>query len=298
MAAYDAPVLIEGETGTGKELAARSIHYLSARRDRPFVPVNCGALVDSLIESQLFGHRRGAFTDAKDHQPGLVSLARSGTLFLDEVEALSLKGQVTLLRFLQDQRFRPLGGVQDEQGDVRVIAASNQPLEKLAESERFRIDLLYRLKLMYLRLPALRERREDVAMLARHFVEHGAKRFGCRVRPISSNTLAWFREYAWPGNVRELEHLVYQGMLLSDGDEIIVAPPDGLTARESSSIRPSYRDAKARAMFDFEHDYLRSVIEQAQGNISAAARIAGTERRHLGRLLRKHGIRLSTRLPG
>ena len=156
MAACDAPVLIEGETGTGKELAARAIHYQSARRDRPFIPVNCGAIPDSLIESELFGHRKGAFTDAKDNQPGLVTLAEGGTLFLDEIDALSPKGQVTLLRFLQDQEFRPLGARHVEHGNVRILAASNASLPLLAEKGAFRSDLLYRLRILCLELAPLR----------------------------------------------------------------------------------------------------------------------------------------------
>ena len=159
MALYDAPVLIGGETGTGKELAARALHYRGARRERPFIPVNCGALPDSLIESELFGHRRGAFTDARDDQPGLVALAHSGTLFLDEVDALSPKAQVTLLRFLQDQQYRPLGSRRDERADVRVVAASNHCLDDLVCAKQFRVDLLHRLKLMHLYLPPARSER-------------------------------------------------------------------------------------------------------------------------------------------
>src|SRR4051794_9775510 len=174
VATYDVPVLIEGETGTGKELAARAIHYHSARRDRPFVPVNCGALQDTLLESELFGHRRGAFTDARHDQAGLVALAHSGTLFLDEVDALTPKAQVTLLRFLQDQQYRPLGGGREERADVRIIAAGNRSLETLVEDGGFRIDLLYRLKLMQLRLPPLRERKGDVLVLSEHFIQLGA----------------------------------------------------------------------------------------------------------------------------
>lgn len=291
MAAFDAPVLIGGETGTGKELAARAIHYRGARRDGPFVPVNCGALPDSLIESELFGHRRGAFTDAREDQPGLVALAHSGTLFLDEVDALTPKAQVTLLRFLQDQQYRPLGGRRDERADVRVVAASNHPLNDLVEAKRFRIDLLYRLKLMQLELPPLRERTGDPAFLAQHFVQVGAARFACAVRPLATETLAWFERYAWPGNVRELEHLVYHGLLLGDGLTITLPPPPSL-APVTQHVRPqrSYRLAKEQAVTDFEHGYLVRLIAEAHGNVSVAARLACTDRRHLGRLLKKHRL--------
>jgi DNA-binding NtrC family response regulator len=291
IATYNAPVLIEGETGTGKELAARAVHYRGARRDRPFVPVNCGALPDALVESELFGHRRGAFTDARDDQPGIVALAHSGTLFLDEVDALTPKAQVTLLRFLQDQQYRPLGGRREERADVRVIAASNRALGGLVESGRFRIDLLYRLKLMEVVLPPLRVRHGDVAFLAEHFVEIGSARFGRVVRPLAKETLAWFERYAWPGNIRELEHQVYRGLLLSDGPAIVIAPPPSLAAPTcGTDVNPTYRHAKEQAIADFEHAYLKALIDQANGNISCAARIAGTERRHLGRLLKKHRL--------
>src|SRR6266851_8427899 len=295
-AAYDAPVLIEGETGTGKDLAARAIHYRSARRDRPFVPVNCGGLPDPLIESQLFGHRRGAFTDARRDQLGLVALAHSGTLFLDEVDALTPKAQVTLLRFLQDQQYRPLGGRREERTDTRVIAASNRSLNGMVEAGQFRIDLLYRLNLLQLHLPPLRERKGDVAPLSQHFLEIGSARFGLAVRPFAAETLAWFERYSWPGNIRELEHLVYHGLLLCEGSVIAIAPPHSLS---HSTLDPgtehSYRDAKQRAIAEFEHAYLARLIDQAKGNVSVAARIARTERRHLGRLLKKHRLNRTLR---
>jgi two-component system, NtrC family, response regulator GlrR len=291
MAVYDAPVLIGGETGTGKELAARALHYRGTRRDRPFIPINCGALPDSLLESELFGHRRGAFTDARDDQVGLVALAHTGTLFLDEVDALSPKAQVTLLRFLQDQVYRPLGARRDERADVRIIAASNHCLDEMVGAKLFRIDLLHRLKLMQLHVPPLRERKGDAELLALHFVQEGAARFGCVPRKIAPATLAWFECHAWPGNVRELEHVVFQGLLLSEGPAIEIPPPPSLAWSGHAPPKPrSYRHAKEQAVADFEHAYLVQLIDQAQGNVSVAARLACTERRHLGRLLKKHGI--------
>jgi DNA-binding NtrC family response regulator len=291
IAACHAPVLIEGETGTGKEVAARAIHYGGARRDRPFVPVNCGALPDTLVESELFGHRRGAFTDARADRPGLVALAHSGTLFLDEVDALSPKAQVTLLRFLQDQQYRPLGAPREERADARIIAACNQPLHALVDAGRFRLDLLYRLQLMHVRLPPLRERPEDIPVLARHFLEIGAVRFGVPQRPIATDTLTWFQRHSWPGNIRELEHVIYRALLLCDGPVISVPPPTPAHhPAPPAEFQGGYRTAKEQAIAAFEHAYLARLIAQAEGNISVAARLAGTERRHLGRLLKKHQL--------
>jgi len=291
IAAFDAPVLIEGETGTGKEVAARAIHYKGARRNGPFVPVNCGALPDTLVENDLFGHRRGAYTDAREDQPGLVELARAGTLFLDEVDALSPKGQVTLLRFLQDQHFRPLGARREERADVRVIAASNRGLERQAELGQFRMDLFYRLKLMHLRLPPLRERRGDIALLAEHFVRVGSARFGKPPIPLDAATLELLERHDWPGNIRELENLIHCEFLLAEGKQIsIPALRARCTDAPCEQQTLNYRRAKSEFITQFERQFLARLINQTKGNVSAAARISGTERRHLGRLLKKYSI--------
>ena len=295
MAACDASVLIEGETGTGKELAARAIHYQSARRDRPFIPVNCGAIPDSLIESELFGHRKGAFTDAKDNQPGLVTLAEGGTLFLDEIDALSPKGQVTLLRFLQDQEFRPLGARQLEHGNVRILAASNANLPQLAEKGAFRSDLLYRLRILCLELAPLRDRKGDVERLAAWFLETCDKRFGLGPKHLHPDCLAWMDSYRWPGNIRELENLLYREYLLSEGSVLRIEPPRSLekphqVPQEAPAGALTFSHAKARAVEAFERSYLVSLLGVARGNVSLAARLAGKERRSLGKLLKKHGL--------
>lgn len=298
VASYDAPVLIEGETGTGKELAARAIHYNGARRDRPFVPVNCGAIPDLLIENELFGHRKGAFTDARDDQLGLIAHAHSGTLFLDEVDALTPKGQVTLLRFLQDQHYRPVGSRLEQKADVRIIAASNVPLVKLTEAALFRMDLLYRLKILFLELPPLRERKGDPELLAKHFMQASSERFGTGVKTIHEDTLEWFNWYAWPGNVRELENTVYRALLLAE-ESVIRIPPINQTQAERWTVvdrRKSmfegldYIRAKAKAIDEFERKYLGSLMRKSRGNVTEAARTAGTERRCLGKLLRKYRI--------
>ncbi|GAC1634953.1 MAG: hypothetical protein NVS9B10_31100 [Nevskia sp.] len=289
IAAYQAPVLIEGETGTGKELAARAIHYGSVRAGRPFVPVNCGALPDTLIENELFGHARGAFTDARQDQAGLVEIADGGSLFLDEVDSLSARGQVTLLRFLQDQQYRPLGSRRERRANVRVIAASNRDLDALVAAGGFRMDLLYRLRILHLLLPPLRERSGDAALLAEHFVRVAAERYGKAPRPLHAETLAWFDRYHWPGNIRELENLVCRNFLLGDGELLEIPAPSCL--RETDLPAPlNYRCAKDRAIAEFEARFLSQAIAMAQGNVAAAARLIGTERRHLGRLLKKYGI--------
>ena len=299
-AACDVQVLIEGETGTGKELAAREIHYASARRARPFVPVNCGAIPDSLIENELFGHDRGAFTDARGAQPGLSDHARGGTRFLDEVDALSSKGQVTLLRFLQDNEYRPVGGGAARISDARIIAASNVSLKLQVAAGCFRRDLQYRLHALYVRLPPLRERAGDVALLAEHFIDAVARRLHGTPKCWGEEALRALAAYAWPGNVRELDNVTLRAYMGAEGAVIGLAE---LVAAESAFAGPelaapirtnhsgiSFSAAKMHAIDMFEYAYLTQLMQRASGNISAAARLSGTERRQLGKLLRKHGI--------
>jgi DNA-binding NtrC family response regulator len=290
IAQYDATVLIEGETGTGKELAARAIHYGSDRRAHPFLPVNCGALPDTLIENELFGHCRGAYTSAHSDEAGLVDAASGGTLFLDEVDSLPPKGQVTLLRFLEDRQYRPVGGRAHRRADVRIIAASNSDLDQLVALQRFRADLLYRLQVMRLRVPPLRDRGDDVLLLADHFIRESSARYRKPWLPLAASTAAWFRAYRWPGNIRELENATCEAFLLADGQAVTVEPPSGLDRPVTGTDALSYRLAKQRAIDDFEYRFLSDIIDRARGNISAAARIIGTERRHLGRLLKKHNL--------
>ncbi|MDP2371766.1 sigma-54 interaction domain-containing protein [Rhodoferax sp.] len=293
VAKVDATVLIEGETGTGKEMAARAIHYLGKRCDLPFVPVNCGALAEALIESELFGHERGAFTDAKVASLGLVHEAGGGTLFLDEVDALSLKAQATLLRFLQDGTYRRVGGASTRQADVRVVVASNANLQVLAEERRFRKDLLYRVNVLGVRMPALRERGDDAVELARVFLgrlAHQYERPAARLAPVS---LAFLRSHPWPGNVRELENVVHRAYLLSDGPDIDLArAAQGGGAHAAAPVCPQgFRQAKQRAMGDFERQYLSDLLQQTRGNLTQAALLAGQDRSAFGRLVRKHGLR-------
>lgn len=295
---YEVPVLIEGETGTGKELVARAAHYGSARSEYPFIPINCGAIPDELIENELFGHKRGAYTGAQSDNSGLIIQAQHGTLFLDEVDALSPKAQVTLLRFLQDQSYRPLGSGEPYSADVRVIVATNADLGKLIEQKVFREDLYFRLKIMFLKLPPLRERSGDVALLANYFLRSCAVQFGRGEKKLHADTLTWFDQYSWPGNIRELENLMIRAYLLEDGDVIRISPPikindekrSGIDRRFASLISRNLNEAKSLIVSSFEKYYLSEILAKARGNVTKAAKLAGKERSAFGKLLKKYGI--------
>jgi len=292
IASSEAPVLIEGETGSGKEVAARAIHYWGPRSAGPFVPVNCGALPDHLLEAELFGHERGAFTDAKLARRGLVAEANGGTLFLDEVDALSTKAQIALLRFLQDQRYRPLGSTRELWTNVRMIAATNQPLGQAIHAGRFRSDLMYRLNILHLQLPPLRERAGDAEKLAQHFVQVFCAKYRMAAKTLDEATLHWIRTQQWPGNVRELENWVHRHLLMGDGLKGLLNRADNTPPAATPAVPAiaSFQRAKAEAVRQFERDYLVAVLRQAHGNVTRAAHIAGKERRAFGKLLKKHGI--------
>jgi two-component system response regulator GlrR len=289
-ARYDVPVLIEGETGTGKDVAARALHYHSARADHPFVPVNCGALPETLVENEFFGHRRGAYTHAVADTPGLLCLANGGTLFLDEVDSLPLKGQAMLLRLLEEPTYRPLGGGREVSFDVRVLAASNQDLDQLVKQGRFRGDLLFRLRLVGLKMPPLRERDGDAVLLAEHFVRSLARRYRLPDRPLHTSACAWIRRHAWPGNVRELQHWVCRGLLFGDTDELRPLQEEITPGDLAAAGATSYRDARARAIESFDRLYLCELMRRHGGNITHAAREAGKERRALARLLKRYAL--------
>lgn len=296
LATLDATVLLSGETGTGKELAARAIHYMSARSDKPFVPVNCGALAESLVESELFGHERGAFTDAKTASNGLIGEAAGGTLFLDEVDTLSAKAQAALLRFLQDRTYRRVGGGVMRQVDVRVLVASNADLSDLAQKRQFRQDLLYRLNVLSLRLPALREREGDAVVLARAALQRLSHQYRLPLKQLHPEGLAFIQQYRWPGNVRELENIIHREFLMSDDTELhlresceALMGPVVLDVDSDDSHAP-FRDAKANAVAEFERSYVRSMLARTGGNISQAARLSKQERSAFGKLVRKYKL--------
>ncbi|MDD5267133.1 MAG: sigma-54 dependent transcriptional regulator [Methylococcales bacterium] len=297
----NAPVLIEGETGCGKEVTARAIHYLGCRKDFPFIPMNCGAIPDQLIENELFGHEKGAYTDAKQSQAGLTELADGGTLFLDEIEALSIKGQVTLLRFIEDNVIKPLGAIKSRKVNVRIIAASNLCLSELVAQGLFRQDLLFRLNLLHLNLPPLRKRKPDIQPLAEHFMQKYRLQYQQPDKWFHPDAVAWMDDYHWPGNVRELENFVHRSFLLSEHPEITQTLIIQQNAQSSSRRKlferrldfkfdVSFNEAKNRVIDHFEQCYLTRLISSSKGNVTQAADTAQKERRALGKLLKKHAI--------
>jgi DNA-binding NtrC family response regulator len=287
------PVLITGETGTGKELCARTIHYCSNRREYPFVPVDCGAVPDHLFENELFGHSRGAFTDAHGDQRGLVGLAEGGTLFLDEIDSLTPAAQGKLLRFLQERSYKPLGSERFQRADVHIVAAANRPLEPLVREKVFRSDLFYRLNVMRLHLAPLRERPADIPLLARHFVDRLCAEAGSPRKLLTAAALRKLECHRWPGNVRELFNVVQRAVVFSEGNRIL-AVDIGIGADHDNAAGPDgddgFRQAKARALAEFERQYVERLLRKHEGNVTRAAREAKKERRAFGRLVKKLGI--------
>lgn len=294
IAKYDVSLLIFGETGTGKEVFARAIHYCGPRSDKPFIPVNCGAIPVDLLENEFFGHESGAFTSANSSRRGVVKEADGGTLFLDEVDCLPPLAQVKLLRFLQDGQFRPLGSTSICSADVRVIAASNAKFTDALETGRFRKDLYYRLNVLSLRLPSLRDREDDIVLLARHFLARYTRKFGLAVRRFSPGALQKLISHSWPGNVRELENVIQRAVVLAnhaaiEGDDIRTADSTADTP-EQPSMAQSFQQLKAQVINQFEQTYVRRMLLIHDGNITKAAQGAGQDRRAFWELMRKHRI--------
>ncbi|QBF26696.1 sigma-54-dependent Fis family transcriptional regulator [Pseudomonas tructae] len=287
LAPTESPVLIRGESGTGKELVARTLHRQSQRRDKPFVPINCGAIPEHLIQSELFGHEKGAFTGAHQRKIGRIEAAHGGTLFLDEIGDLPLELQANLLRFLQEKHIERVGGSQPIAVDVRVLAATHVDLEKAINSGRFREDLYYRLNVLQVVTAPLRDRHGDLSMLASHFSHFYSLETGRRPRSFSEDALVAMGKHDWPGNVRELANRVRRGLVLAEGRQI--EPQDlGLLSQEASA--PSIgtlEDYKHRA----ERQALCDVLNRHSDNLSIAAKVLGVSRPTFYRLLHKHQIR-------
>lgn len=288
LAKSDAIILITGETGTGKELCARAIHYLSPRSRSPFIPINCGAIPVDLIENELFGHEKGAFTGASDTRNGLIAEAEGGTIFLDEIDSLPIGAQVKLLRFLQEKEYRPLGSKKTKKADVRLLAAMNTDPQDAVATGKLRRDLYYRLNVIPLVIPPLRQRREDIAVLAHHFLLKYAVQFNKPITDFSAEAMQLLQLYDWPGNVRELEHHVERVVVLSP--HRIIQASDIVLGTSDAIHQESFHEEKLKMIAVFERTYIERLLLAHSGNISQAARAAQKNRRAFWELIRKYQI--------
>src|ERR1700719_3543254 len=288
VAASDSTALLLGETGTGKELIARAIHDRSRRKDRTFVKVNCAAIPSGLLESELFGHERGAFTGAITQKIGRLELADQGTLFLDEVGDIPIEIQPKLLRALQEREFERLGSTRTKKVDVRVVAATHRDLEEMISKKEFRSDLYYRLNVFPISIPPLRERTDDIPLLVRHFVQEAALRMGKTIDTIPPGTMEALTQYGWPGNIRELENVIERAVILSPGC-VLQVPLRDLRSR----ILPGNGSEKSRTLADVERDHIRSVLQETRWVLSGprgAAKRLGLNRSTLHFRMKKLGI--------
>jgi DNA-binding NtrC family response regulator len=287
-------VLIQGESGTGKDVLAKAIHYEGARAEQPFMEIACTAMPETLLESELFGHERGAFTDAKTQKKGLLELAQGGTLFLDEIGDMSVGLQAKLLRVLEERRFRRVGGTRDISVDIRVVAATNRDLRQAAESGVFRKDLYYRLQVVTITIPPLRERREDILLLARHFLEHFGHEFKKRLPRLSGEAERLLVQYDWPGNVRELRNVIERAMILEDAGDLLPAhlPPEisRLTATALPPVPKFHLPEAGLVLEEVEREFVRQALELTQGNQTRAARLLGLTRDEIRYRVKKFGF--------
>jgi two-component system, NtrC family, response regulator AtoC len=284
IADYKTTVLVTGESGVGKELVARAVHHRSSRRGGPFVAVNCGAIPENLLESELFGHKKGAFTDAVHDRRGLFEEAHNGTLFLDEIGELPLALQVKLLRVLEDEKIRRVGDTRDLQVDVRIIAATHRDLQAETKAGRFREDLFYRLNVLHIHCPPLRERREDVPLLIEHFVARNNTRLGTGIRGIDTEARRLLYEYAWPGNVRELENTIERAMVLAEGEQIVASDlPDRIReARDPVQLQLASGELSVKkTMRVIEEILIRRALQKTKGNRTRAAEVLEISHRAL-----------------
>jgi len=284
----DTSVLISGESGTGKELIAQAIHFNSPRKEQAFVAINCGAIPDSVMESELFGHKKGAFTGADADKEGLLKAADGGTLFLDEIGNLPLTVQKTLLRFLQEQEFRRIGDTTSTQVDVRLISATNSDLEKEIEKETFREDLFYRLNVINLHLPPLRQRRPDIPILAAHFVVEQNEKFKTNISGLSPEAQHAAIEYSWPGNIRQLKNVIEACITVETGTNISLTTLAQFIETDETVVDS---DDYNKALAHFEIDYLRQLLSSVDGNIEEAAKKSSMNMATIYRKLKKYGLR-------
>jgi Nif-specific regulatory protein len=286
----DSTVLIEGESGTGKELAARALHRHSPRSNKPFVAINCAAIPETLLEAELFGHERGAFTGAATQKKGRLEGADGGVVFLDEIGELAPALQVKLLRVLQEREFERLGGTHPIKIDVRLLAATNRNLEEAVRKGEFRQDLYYRLAVVKLTMPPLRERREDIPMLARHFLQKNAKRCKVKAKPLSREAMAALVNYEWPGNVRELENAVERALVMGSSDMVLLEDlPESLL--EQTSPEEMHEGQYHASVKELKKQLILGAVEQTRGNYVEAAGILGVHPNYLHRLIRNLGLK-------
>jgi len=300
VAGLDTTVLLHGETGVGKELLARSIHFTGSRRDKPFVAVNCAAIPEELFESELFGFRKGAFTGASETRRGMFQMAHGGTLLLDEIGEMPLPLQSKLLRVIEDKRLTPIGSDRVVEVDVRFIATTNKDLQAEAERGTFRRDLFYRLSVMPVRVPPLRERADDVPLLARHLLDLSARRSKKTVREIAPAAMQALCAYGWPGNVRELENVIERAVIVAKSDTITDVEPfltGGGDARPPVDLALPFRDAKARVVEEFERAYVTGVLEAHAGKLTAAAKHADMDPKNFHEKLTRYGLRRPAAAP-
>ncbi|MFZ0928660.1 MAG: sigma-54 dependent transcriptional regulator [Syntrophobacteraceae bacterium] len=292
IALSNSSVLMVGDTGTGKEVIARRIHQLSPRKHRPFVPINCGAIPSELAENELFGHKGGAFTGAIAFKGGLIAESEGGTLFLDEIDGFSPVVQVKLLRFLEEKTYRPLGDTQERQADVRVIAALNVDPDEAVKSGRLRLDLYYRLGVFRVNLPALRERIEDIPLLACHFLRKLSRGLGKEIKGFSQAAIDKLITHDWPGNVRELENAIERAAVFCNSemveDEHIV-----LARFQMEDVEASFQETKSRLVRQFEIEYIEKLLLAYSGNVTKAAAAAKKDPRAFRHLIQKYGIEVS-----
>jgi len=287
-----ANILIEGESGTGKELVARAIHTSSSRASGPFIAVNCAAIPETLLESELFGYVRGAFTDARKDRSGLFREANGSMIFLDEISEMPTSLQSKLLRVLEDKEVRPLGANHGEKIDARVLSASNRNLQEQVRSGKFRQDLYYRLNVIRIELPALRDRREDLPLMLQHFIEKFAAAAKRQVDGIEADALAALKSYDWPGNIRELEHTIERAVLLGKGSRIGLEDlPPNVVATGQSSIVMAQALTRQLTLRDLEREYVAKVLESTNGNKTEAAKILGVDRTTLYRKLEEYKLK-------
>jgi len=291
----DSTVLITGESGTGKEMAARAVHFHGKRKDKPFITVNCGALPENLLESELFGHVKGAFTGAVAHKKGMFQVADKGTLFLDEIGEMSPPTQVKVLRAIQEKTIRRVGGTEEIPVDVRIISATNQDLKEKLKQGTFREDLFYRLNVISLNMPPLRERKEDIPALVHHFLEKHCEKMGIRMKRVAPEVINVFENYSWPGNIREVENIIERIVAIEERETItkkslpdeLLRPPE--TIYENMDMGPGF-DLN-ELLDDLTEKYIRKALNQTSGNMKKACSVLGINYRSLRYLIDKHGIR-------